>query len=98
MNDGTDTSPWGEPAGAYEDSSPFDSDTGTETFAGNRSAPVTFSPYARLPESTFHRAFRMSRATIGLIIIAAGLGLLLAAGLGGIIWAIAQAIHHAASA
>jgi hypothetical protein len=40
---------------------------------------------------------RISRATVGLTIIALGLGLALAATLGALVWVIADAIHHAAS-
>jgi hypothetical protein len=50
----------------------------------------------RRPETNFHRVFRVSRATIGLIVIALGLGLALAAGLGALVWVIATAVHHAA--
>lgn len=44
-----------------------------------------------------HRFFRKVGSTTALIIIALGLGLALAAGLGVVIWAIADALHHAAN-
>jgi hypothetical protein len=48
-------------------------------------------------ESTFHKIFRICGASTGLIIISLGLGLALAASLGGLVWLIATAMHHAAS-
>ncbi|HMC39747.1 MAG TPA: hypothetical protein VKI19_08805 [Acidimicrobiales bacterium] len=45
-----------------------------------------------------HRIFRMVRSTTTLIIIAAGLGLALAAGIGAVVWMIASALHHASTA
>ena len=48
-------------------------------------------------ESRGHRVFRIVRSSTVLIIIALGLGLALAAAIGGIVYAIAAALHHAAS-
>jgi hypothetical protein len=44
------------------------------------------------------RVFRVTRATVGLVIIALALGLALASTIGLIVWAIASALHHASSA
>lgn len=44
-----------------------------------------------------HRWFHKIGSTTALIVIALGLGLALAAGLGAIIWGIATALHHAAN-
>lgn len=43
------------------------------------------------------RFFRKVGSTTALVVIALGLGLALAAGLGALIWAIADALHHAAN-
>lgn len=55
---------------------------------------------ARPPEALDrerHRVLRKLRSTTVLIVIALGLGLLLAVILGGLSWAIAAALHHASN-
>ena len=49
-------------------------------------------------DTTEHRIFRMVRSTTGLVIIALAIGTVLAATLGGTVWLIASALHHASSA
>ncbi len=49
-------------------------------------------------DSTEHRFIRMVRSTTSLIIIALAIGTVLAATLGGTVWLIASALHHASSA
>jgi hypothetical protein len=47
-------------------------------------------------ESLGWKIFRKVRSSLGLVVIAMGLGLALAGAIGGLIWAIAAAIHSAA--
>ena len=54
-------------------------------------------PRSDSAEPRWRKLIRVSGASIGLIIISLGLGLALAATLGGAAWLIATAIHHAAS-
>jgi hypothetical protein len=51
----------------------------------------------RRSESRLRKLIRVLSASTGLIIISLGLGLALAAILGGTVWLIATAIHHAAN-
>jgi type IV secretory pathway TrbD component len=44
-----------------------------------------------------HRVVRATFSSLALIVIALGIGLILAAGLGAAIWGIATALHHAAN-
>ena len=76
------TSPWGEPARP-------------ETAPEPPRPLYVQRPYRRRRPRPF---FRVTRATAGLIIITAGLGVALAAALGAVIWLLAAAIHHAANA
>ena len=50
-----------------------------------------------LVEEREHRAVRATMSSAALIIIALGIGLVLAAVLGATIWGIATALHHAAT-
>jgi hypothetical protein len=49
-------------------------------------------------QTSDHRIFRVVRSTTGLIIIAAAIGLALAATIGAVVWVIASALHHASTA
>ena len=49
------------------------------------------------PAPKEHRVFRATMSSAALIIIALGIGLVLAAVLGAAIWGIATALHHAAN-
>lgn len=44
-----------------------------------------------------HRVLRVVGSTTGLIIIAAGIGLVIAASVGALVWVIASALHHAST-
>ena len=45
-----------------------------------------------------HRVLRMARSTTSLVIIALAIGMALAVTLGGLVWLIASALHHASTA
>ncbi len=62
----------------------------------NLAAGRAWTPFAG--ESRLRAVFRVVRSSVGLMIIALGLGLALAAGMGALVWAIATALHHASSA
>lgn len=49
-------------------------------------------------ERSDHRMLRMVRSTTGLVVIALVMGAALAAVLGGTVWLIAAALHHASTA
>ncbi|MDA8045789.1 MAG: hypothetical protein M0Z30_11230 [Actinomycetota bacterium] len=51
----------------------------------------------RYRERAEHRALRVVGSTTGLIVIALGIGLIVAASIGAIIWVISSALHHAAN-
>ena len=72
---------------------------GSPSVTGARRRPSRGSRAAYLvpPETRRHHVFRVVRSSTVLIIIALGLGLALAATIGGVIYAIASALHHAAS-
>jgi hypothetical protein len=61
------------------------------------SPPRPLPPPRLRRESLARKVLRIGGASTGLIIIALGVGLGLAAALGGVVWLIATAIHHAAS-
>lgn len=51
-----------------------------------------------VPEPREHRLFRAVRSTTTLIIIAMGIGLVLAAAVGAVAYIVASALHHASTA
>lgn len=85
------TGAWGEPARLNEPA-PLRA-AATPATAGRPAV-------TRLPVNAHRRiaspAFRITRATAGLIVIALGLGVALATGLGLVVYLITEAIHHAA--
>ena len=82
---------------ARETSGPATTGGPAGTGAGRRPVRAGGAGFAVAPESGAHRVFRVVRSSTVLIIIALGLGLALAATIGGIVYAIAAALHHAAS-
>lgn len=49
-------------------------------------------------DSSDHRMLRMARSTTSLVVIALVMGAVLAAVLGGAVWLLASALHHASTA
>ena len=95
-------SPWGEPAAAYIRPSTSSSEVGSTTngqvgiSTSSATRAIHIQPHFVQRPSRVRRAFRMTSSSVGLLIIAAGLGLALAAALGALVWLIATAIHQAA--
>lgn len=103
------TSPWGQPAPAYTgpagaparngDAPPHAPAPGHEVAYRPRpgmwaSGTARVEPRAR--PSGGRRLLRVIRSSTALLVIALSLGVAVAAGLGGLVWLIAAAIHHAA--
>jgi hypothetical protein len=81
-------SPWGPPAPAR----PIHDTLGRGLWAGG-----TIPTAPRTRASGGHRAWRAARSSVALATIAVSLGVAVAAGLAGLVWLIAAAIHHAAA-
>lgn len=97
MSDARGSSPWGEPARPYRGSAGSGERPATGRSSRPRYSGTVGVRVTELREAAWRKWWVKGRATTGLIIIALALGLALAAALGGLVWAIATAIHHAAS-
>lgn len=104
-------SPWGQPAPAYTGPAGAPARNGDAPAHAPAYAPGDEVAYRSRPgvwvggtsrveprtrPSGGRRLLRVIRSSTALVVIALSLGVAVAAGLGGLVWLIAAAIHHAA--